>query len=608
MEALVGDNIGGFVIKEVIHQGTWGNVYKVQPRDINQIYALKMATSIDSRRRLYTEREILDKIGNHENITKIYFCGDDVNAGSYDNGSILPSGEREDGDGFFYIVEEYASTNLRKKLDEWTNINRAWGETEFPSFDCTIGIIKQILGGLKHAHSQKVIHQDLKPENILLTKDGKGEKSFKVQLCDFGLAYLLDSEALESSLDDAKTVAGSIHYLSPEQRSGKKIDSRTDLYNVGLIFYELLTYKRPTINLVKPTVVRAKLRAAAPYSSKRPESLPGWVDDFIFKTLSADPADRYKDADEMLKAIDKAMKPIKPVQAWVEPAPEPTLTERALGNIKSGISFTGKKVWGLVKLVALAPFAVFFAPFVFMWKALDSDWAHREGAEPPVVIAALIWAAFWYIGLVPYCFELNVRHQLAKSPPSGTILYYNNQENQQGFYFVRGDALPEIKNFHIETPEIPRSATGENGSSFQPKYALSLDGNSFYYTTPTGLTRIRLDVPKTSSDFRKTVVKSEVFNYFSILNFVDGPQGEGLYAKLKNETWFITKEGLLQQTSDSISIDNYTKKSNGDFYVDGSTVAFNSNLPGNTSIGSGGWASVWYPQTLKPAFGWSEGE
>ena len=610
METVVGDSVGGFIVKEIIHTGSWGNVYKVQPQGINQTYALKMATSADSQRRLHTEREILDKIGGHRNITKIYFCGNDVNAGDYDNGELLPSGEHDDGEGFFYIVEEYATTNLRKKLNEWGQDGKT-----FPSFKCTVGIIKQILEGLNYAHIRKVIHQDLKPDNILLTRiEGEtGEKAFKVQLCDFGLAYLLDTDALESSLDDAKTVAGSIHYLSPEQRSGKKIDSRTDLYNVGLIFYELLTYRRPTINLVKTTEVLKKLLSTIQiYGSGRPDHLPEWVDTFILKTLSADPADRYKNADEMLKAIDKAMnppKPSKPVEIYVPPKPEPGMMTKLWMGAVAGINKTGRGAWWLTKAIAFLPIAVVFAPFVFCVKAMGSKFVSEVNAELPVMGITALWAVTWYLFLVPYGFQLNVEHQLSKSPPSGTILYYRSSdtaEDPQGFYFVRGAQLPKTINFHIETPEIG-AGVGIDGFSFEPKYALSTNGKLFYYTTPNSLVRIRLDTLKTSSDFRKIVVRSEVFNYFSVLNFVDGPQGVGLYAKLKNETWFITKEGLLQQTPNSITITNYVQRVNEDFYADGNTVELNSNLLGNISIGPDAQGeAVWYSQTLKPLFGWRD--
>jgi serine/threonine protein kinase len=594
MDLIVNDSIDGFVIKEIIHTGDWGNVYKVQPRGINQTYALKMATSEDSQSRLYTEREILDKIGGHENITKIYFGGNDPDSGEYDS-----------GDGFFYIVEEYASSNLREKLDTWSKNS---GREMFPSFACTVSILKQILQGLKFAHGKGIIHQDLKPGNILLSPNGA---TWKVQLCDFGLAYSPDSDSLESSLDDAKTVAGSLHYLSPEQRTGKKIDKRTDLYNVGLIFYEMLTYKRPTISLVTPTEVRKKLQANySHYQSSRPKDLPKWVDSFVLKALAADPADRFKNADEMLETIEKAMAPpAKAKPTYVAPEPEPGFLARAKNKVVAGCSKMGKGLWWLTKMTAFLPIAVVFAPFVFCAWALSTRFVSRENAELPVVLITALWAAAWYIALMPYCFELNVRHQLIQNTPAGTILYYHASDTEsepQGFYFVRGDKLPETSNFDIRTPEIG-SSTGSNGSYFAPKHALSADGTIFYYTTPDSLVRIRLDLPKTSPDFRKVVVRSEVFSYFSVLNFVDGPQGLGLYAKLKNETWFITKDGLLQQTHNSITITNYNKRVNGNYYADGNTVEFNSNLIGNINIGPASHGeAVWYPQTLSPKFGWSD--
>src|SRR5262249_22154885 len=104
-----------------------------------------------------------------------------------------------------------------------------------------VGVIRQILIGLRHAHGQGVLHRDLKPDNVMLVEiTGTGQLA---KILDFGFAHILD--AAEPSLTGRQVVAGTPSYMSPEQASGEKADLRSDLYATGVILYELAVGKKP---------------------------------------------------------------------------------------------------------------------------------------------------------------------------------------------------------------------------------------------------------------------------------------------------------------------------------------------------------------------------
>ena len=569
----------GFTNIELVHEGSWGKVFKANPIGMKRTYAVKIAQDEASIKRLRLERSILTKIGDGEHITSIYFAN-------------------RPETNVFYIVEEFVPKTLRQQMNDWKDKRNRGNDRNIPTFKEQLDIIKQVLKALEYAHAEGVVHQDLKPENILI--DDKD----RVRVCDFGFAQETNSDELVSSLEDTRAVAGSLHYLSPEQRSGMKVDSRTDLYNVGLIFYELLTSKQPTINMLMPTEVRRKERAGITnYHMTKPEIYPDWVDSFVSKALASDRNERFKSAKEMLETIERHLAP-KPAPA---PAPAPvklSLMDRCKGAVRK----VGKIIKKAAYVALMLPFWIVFAPLFFIYWAIGSNWITRNDHEFAAVLVFVGWFCGWYFAGVPYLLQKNVEYQIAQDKPGGTLVYYremNGSGDPQGFYFIDGHYLPEIRSFYVETPEIGNAQAGSY--AFFPKHALDANGALFYYTTPTGLTRIRLDLPKTHPDFRKVLVKSEVFNYFTTLAFVGakdpGPKGPGLYAKLKNETWFITPEGSLEQTQ-PVVLENYVQRSLNGYYLDGNEVEFDSDFPGNFNVGplASSNAGVWYDFTVA-AFG-----
>jgi serine/threonine-protein kinase len=166
-----------------------------------------------------------------------------------------------------------------------------------------VSILRQVLAGLSYAHANGIVHRDMKPENILIHerafKDGFASEGV-VKVTDFGLGRAamktaVGSIAYSASLNDAagREIAGTLDYMSPEQRSGADIDARSDLYACGVILYELLTGERP---------------AGTDLPSDLNKAVPRHLDE-AFKRSYARLEKRFATADEFARAINAPAPP-----------------------------------------------------------------------------------------------------------------------------------------------------------------------------------------------------------------------------------------------------------------------------------------------------------
>jgi serine/threonine-protein kinase len=158
-----------------------------------------------------------------------------------------------------------------------------------------VEIIRPLLDGLAYVHSEGIVHRDLKPSNILINNDGR------IKICDFGIAHSDTSE-----LTQVGDVLGSLHYMSPEQFLGVAVDSRSDLYSVGVIAYELLTGKKPFLG--KSVAVMQQVVNEAPVAPSiiNPKLTPQ-IDQVILKALAKESAKRFQTAREFSDAFLEAV-------------------------------------------------------------------------------------------------------------------------------------------------------------------------------------------------------------------------------------------------------------------------------------------------------------
>ncbi len=167
-------------------------------------------------------------------------------------------------------------------------------EEEAPlDYERVKNILEQVATAFIYIHPQGIIHRDITPRNILLTEQGR------VVLVDFGLARDLALTAMTAS----GMVMGTPHYMSPEQFTGDKLDGRSDIYQIGVITFEMLTGKRP-FNAKDPVEMAMLVSSKKPprVSDLRKEVPPQW-DEFVDKCLSVDREDRFRDGESLLEAV-----------------------------------------------------------------------------------------------------------------------------------------------------------------------------------------------------------------------------------------------------------------------------------------------------------------
>src|SRR4051812_46214141 len=222
---LANQRISEYVLEEKLGAGTFGEVWRAHHHVwADQLVAIKIPTDPQYVRNLQHEGAAIHGL-THPNI---------VRAMGFD-----PYGDPP------YLTMEYVpGTSLRPLISD----------KKLKIIDA-VSILRQVLAGLSYAHANGIVHRDMKPENILIheraLKDGFASEGV-VKVTDFGLGRAamktaVGSIAYSASLNDAagREIAGTLDYMSPEQRSGADIDARSDLYACGVILYELLTGERP---------------------------------------------------------------------------------------------------------------------------------------------------------------------------------------------------------------------------------------------------------------------------------------------------------------------------------------------------------------------------
>ena len=159
-----------------------------------------------------------------------------------------------------------------------------------------IKFLKQIASALHAIHSVGVLHRDLKPANVMLRTDGS------VCLIDFGLAK---ANEMEVSLTGTREIFGTPYYMSPEQGHAEEIDGRSDLYSLGVMFYEMLTGRKPYTGATAMEVIYKHKRADLPEIAPQ---FAGYKD-LLMRLLAKSPADRFQSAGELLEAISALKTP-----------------------------------------------------------------------------------------------------------------------------------------------------------------------------------------------------------------------------------------------------------------------------------------------------------
>jgi eukaryotic-like serine/threonine-protein kinase len=260
---------GRYEILQVLGQGGMGAVYTAMDREVDRVVALKvirpdLADHPDIVQR-FKQELILARQVTHKNVIRIFDLGDT--------------------EGTKFISMEYIEGRDLKSIQAERG--------KLPPEEAA-GIIEQICHGLGAAHLEGVVHRDLKPQNIMVDKNGR------VAVMDFGIARSIEM----SGLTQTGALIGTPRYMSPEQAKGEEIDSRSDLFSLGLIFYELLTGKIPYEAATSfGSLLKRTQEHARPPIDLDP-AIPKFMNDIVVRCLEIDLQRRYASAQEILRDLE----------------------------------------------------------------------------------------------------------------------------------------------------------------------------------------------------------------------------------------------------------------------------------------------------------------
>lgn len=270
---MIGKVLGNrYEILEKIGTGGMGDVYKAHDRRLDRIVAikiLKLQYNDDNNFIRKFKRESLAAASiSHPNIVSIYDVGS----------------ESIEGNFVHYIVMEYIDGKTLKDI-----IHDGGPISEKRALNYCI----QIAEALKIAHSKHIVHRDIKSQNIMVTRDDR------VKVTDFGIARVADNTTVTAT----NAVMGSVHYFSPEQAKGAKVDNRSDIYSLGIVLYEMLTATLPFDADNPVSVALMQVQSNMPRPSDKVRSIDPEVDSLVLKMTRKDPNKRYKDVFDLIRDI-----------------------------------------------------------------------------------------------------------------------------------------------------------------------------------------------------------------------------------------------------------------------------------------------------------------
>ena len=261
-----------YEILEVIGVGGMVVVYKARCHRLNRMVAVKILKDDhlqdeEFRRRFHAESQAVAML-SHPNIVSVY----DVST------SIMAD---------YIVMELIEGISLKQYMEKKGVLN--WKET--------LHFAIQIAKALEHAHSRGIVHRDIKPHNVMVLKNGS------VKVTDFGIARVMSKGNTLT-----KEALGSVHYISPEQARGGRLDNRSDIYSLGVVMYEMMTGRPPFDGDSPVSVAIQHINGGAAMPSTLNPNIPGGLEQIIMKAMSRELVDRYSSASRMLGDMDEFRK------------------------------------------------------------------------------------------------------------------------------------------------------------------------------------------------------------------------------------------------------------------------------------------------------------
>jgi Tol biopolymer transport system component len=514
---MIGKSLSQYEIVELIGEGGMGQVYWARDTKLGRDVAIKMlpADFAQNTERLARFEQEARTVGslNHPGLVTLYELG------QYENAPYM-------------VMELVDGETLREKLGTPEAASTPDGSGSSPSLAPSPGLPTrravelaiQIARGLGAAHEQGVVHRDLKPENVLITPDGRAK------ILDFGLAKLSDSAAGDSDMASTQAmktepgkVMGTVGYMSPEQVRGAEVDTRTDIFSLGVMLYEMIAGQRAFQADTSVETMSAILNQDPPaLKSATAMHLSPAIERIVRRCLEKEPAQRFQSANDLAHALDAIQDETS--------AAQPALSAAAKSSRSAPVGWIA-----LAVVLAIAGF--------FLGRS-------RTGASDPTMRIAAS-------RITQLTFE-NTQKGRPQLSPDGRSFVYVAGGNGPGEIFLRrigGENLQNLTNtpddhetqpaFSPDGEQIAFVRRGETGGIF----LMGATGESVRRLTDFGFN------PAWSPDGSKIVFGTELIN---------DPRGRASISEL----WTVdVKTGALEKIYDGDAVEPA-------WSPDGSRIAF----------------------------------
>jgi serine/threonine-protein kinase len=267
--------LGRYEIMKELGRGAMGTVYLGKDPKINREVAIKTLRYeefdeeqlADIKSRFFREAEAAGKLA-HPNIVTIYDVG-----------------------------EDYEIAYMAMELLDGADLARNCQKDQLLPWSEVVRIVSSVAGALDYAHASGIVHRDIKPANIMILNNGE------VKVADFGIARVIASSKTQTGV-----IMGTPSYMSPEQIAGQKVDGTSDLFSLGVVFFELLTGEKPFAGDSIATLIYNITSTPPPSVREMVPDLPEQFETIIGKLLAKDKSQRYQRGKELVDDLQELMK------------------------------------------------------------------------------------------------------------------------------------------------------------------------------------------------------------------------------------------------------------------------------------------------------------
>lgn len=285
MKELIGKSLGRYRVVSLLGEGGMGAVFKGHDVTLQRDVAIKVMHPHIARRPDFQDRFLQEARTaaqlDHPGIVQVYDFGEAL-------------------DHLYIVMEFIPGANLR------TMLKRLKREGKWIALDEAVELVRQVSLAVDYAHRKGVLHRDLKPENIMLKTEASGRLPYRPVLTDLGLAKLVGSglETLSGSS------MGTPAYMSPEQAEGKPTDSRSDVYSLGILLFELAVGRLPFPARTITEAIRFHTQVEPPKPRSLNLNLSESLQEVILEALEKDPAKRYQDSKNLAGALSDSRREV----------------------------------------------------------------------------------------------------------------------------------------------------------------------------------------------------------------------------------------------------------------------------------------------------------